>query len=231
MKPIIRVLLADDHAVVRAALKSLLEVEADIRVIAEVSNGTDAVASAEQLKPDVVIMDLAMPGLDGIQATKQIVERTPLTRVLMLTVHSKDEALIPAIRAGAVAYVTKGEADREVVDAVRAIAQGELRLHKNTDRIPIGSPGAADRVAVARERYERLTSRERAILRFVAEGRSDLEIGDQLAISASSVGTYRRRIKEKANLTTRSEYLELVGILGRLDDELGLSDGEGRSKP
>jgi two-component system response regulator NreC len=135
----IRVLLADDHMVVRAGLKSLLGSEPDIRIIAEVSNGPDAVSYAMRLEPDVVIMDLTMPGQDGIEATKEIVEKAPNVRVLVLTVHPEDESLVAAMSAGASGYLLKSDADREIATAVRSVSRGERYLGPRAERLLQGS--------------------------------------------------------------------------------------------
>jgi DNA-binding NarL/FixJ family response regulator len=212
----IRVLLADDHMVVRAGLKSLLRAEPDIQVIAEVSNGPDAVSYAIRLKPDVVIMDLTMPGQDGIAATKEIVAKVPSVRVLVLTVHPEDESLIPAMNAGASGYLLKSDADREIAAAVRAVSRGERYLRPRAERLLEGSVSEGDAAVPERDRYRRLTERERAVLRYVALGHTAAEIAARLLISPKSVDTYKRRIADKLNLTHRWEYVRFAYNLGIL---------------
>jgi DNA-binding NarL/FixJ family response regulator len=160
----IRVLVADDHMVVRAGLKSLLGAEPDIRVIAEVSNGPDAVSYAIRLEPDVVIMDLTMPGQDGIEATKEIIEKAPKVRVLVLTVHPEDESLVAAMNAGASGYLLKTDADREIAAAVRAVSRGERYLRPRAEQLLQGSVVDGD-AGAPETGYRRLTQRERAVLR------------------------------------------------------------------
>jgi len=212
----IRVLLADDHMVVRAGLKSLLGSEPDIRIIAEVSNGPDAVSYAMRLEPDVVIMDLTMPGQDGIEATKEIVEKAPNVRVLVLTVHPEDESLVAAMSAGASGYLLKSDADREIATAVRSVSRGERYLGPRAERLLQGSTAEADVAALETDRYQRLTPRERAVLRYVALGHTGAEIAARLLISPKSVDTYKRRIADKLNLTHRWEYVRFAFKLGIL---------------
>ena len=129
-----RVVICDDHMVVRAGLKAMFDSTADIRVIAEVSNGSDAVSYTERLRPDVVVMDVSMPRMDGIAATKEILARIPSTRVLILTVHEEEELLVPAMDAGASGYLVKSRADRDVIDAVRSIARTGRYLRPGAER-------------------------------------------------------------------------------------------------
>jgi two-component system response regulator NreC len=213
---IIRILIADDHSVVRAGLKSLLDLEPDIRVIAEVGNGTDAVTYARRLRPDVVIMDLTMPGMDGITATREIVQHVPAVRVLVVTVHPEDELLLPAMSAGAAGYLVKSEADREVATAVRTVARGERYLGPAAQRVVANRENIA-RVDVDGARYRLLSERERKILGLVAEGCSAAEIGARLTINPKSVERYERRIEDKLNFTKRSDYLRFartIGVIG-----------------
>ena len=220
----IRVLLADDHMVVRAGLKSLLGGEPDIRVVAEVSNGPDAVSYAIRLKPDVVIMDLTMPGQDGIAATKEIVTKAPGVRVLVLTVHPEDESLVAAMGAGASGYLLKSDADREIAAAVRTVNRGERYLRPQAERLLEGAALERGTGTSESDRYRRLTERERSVLRHVALGHTAAEIGERLLISPKSVDTYKRRIADKLNLTHRWEYVRFAFKLGilRADHEASL---------
>jgi len=213
---VIRVLLADDHMVVRAGLKSLLGAEPDIGVIAEVSNGADAVSYAIRLRPDVVIMDLTMPGQDGIAATKEIVAKAPGVRVLVLTVHPEDESLVAAMSAGAFGYLLKSDADREIAAAVRSVSRGERYLRPQAERLLEDAHLERDAVTSERDRYRRLTERERSVLRYVALGHTAAEIADRLLISPKSVDTYKRRIGDKLGLEHRWEYVRFAYKLGIL---------------
>jgi DNA-binding NarL/FixJ family response regulator len=215
----IRVVLADDHAVVRAGLKAVLGTARDIAVVGEASNGREAIAVAERLKPDVIVMDLSMPELDGAGATKEIVATGSGTRVLVLTMHTEDEYLLPLLEAGAAGYLVKSVADRELVSAVRAIAHGDPYVSSSASRLLVKGLQKKDPAKLERERFESLTQRERDVLKFVAEGYSAPEIGDKLSISPKTVDTYKQRIQEKLGLSHRAEYVKLALKLGLLTQE------------
>jgi two-component system, NarL family, response regulator NreC len=215
---VIRVVLADDHTVVRAGLKAVLGTAKDISVIGEASNGREAVALAERLNPDVIVMDLSMPELDGAGATREIVAKGGGVRVLVLTMHTEDEYLLPLLEAGAAGYLVKSVADRELVSAVRAIAHGDAYVSSSASRLLVKGLQRKDPVKAERERFESLTQRERDVLKFVAEGYSAPEIGGKLSISPKTVDTYKQRIQEKLGLSHRAEYVKLalkLGILGK----------------
>jgi len=215
---IIRVVLADDHAVVRAGLKAVLGVAKDIQVIGEVANGVDAVAMTQRLSPDVLIMDLSMPQMDGAEATKQLVAAGSTTKILILTMHSPDEALIPLIEGGASAFLHKSVADRELVDAVRAVAHGDMYVQSSATRVLAGGLRKKAETMDERAQYDQLTQRERDVLKFVAQGFSAPEIGERLHISPKTVDTYKQRVHEKLDITHRSEYVQFALKLGLLSE-------------
>lgn len=206
----IRVLLADDHAVVRAGLRAVLATAKDIEVVGEAKDGREAVAMAERLKPDVIIMDISMPEMDGREATREIVAKQIATRVLVLTMHAEEEYLLPALEAGVAGYLVKSAADRELIVAVRAIANGDLYMGPSAGLVLAKSLTAKDPAKAERQRYERLTDRERDVLRLVAEGYSAPEIGAKLFISPKTVDTYKQRIHEKMGLGHRADYVKLA---------------------
>jgi DNA-binding NarL/FixJ family response regulator len=212
----IRVILADDHAVVRAGLKAVLSTAKDIEVIGEAKNGNEAVALAERFKPDIVVMDLSMPDLDGTAATKQIVEKQIPTKVLVLTMHAEEDYLVPLMEAGAAGYLVKSAADRELVDAVRAIAHGDVYVRPAAARVLAKNLTKKDPEKVNRERFDKLTQREQDVLRLVAQGFSAPEIGERLYISPKTVDTYKQRIHEKLGLAHRSDYVQFALKLGLL---------------
>jgi DNA-binding NarL/FixJ family response regulator len=212
----IRVVLADDHAVVRAGLKAVLNSAKDIEVVAEARNGVEAVSYADRFKPDVLVMDLSMPELDGTAATKQIVEKGLSTKVLVLTMHAEEDYLVPLMEAGAAGYLVKSAADRELVDAVRAIAHGDIYVRPTAARILAKNLTKKDPEKVNRERFEKLTQREQDVLRLVAQGFSAPEIGERLYISPKTVDTYKQRIHEKVGLAHRSDYVQFALKLGLL---------------
>ena len=207
---LIRVVLADDHAVVRAGLRAVLGAAADITVVGEAKNGLEAVEMAERLAPHVVVMDLTMPEMDGHQATREIVARQLATRVLVLTMHTEVDYLVPTLEAGAAGYLVKSAADRELVDAVRAVANGDMYMSPAAGRVLARSFQAKDPARVERERYEKLTERERDVLRLVAEGYSAPEIGEKLNISPKTVDTYKQRVNEKLGIAHRADYVKLA---------------------
>lgn len=213
---IIRVVLADDHAVVRAGLKAVLGVARDIEVIGEAKTGVEAVALAERFKPDVVVMDLSMPELDGTAATKEIVKKGLAARVLILTMHAEEDYLVPLMEAGAAGYLVKCAADRELVDAVRAVAHGDVYVRPAAARVLAKNLTKKDPAKTERERFDKLTQRERDVLRLVAQGYSAPEIGERLFISPKTVDTYKQRIQEKLGLAHRSDYVQFALKLGLL---------------
>jgi two-component system, NarL family, response regulator NreC len=213
---LIRIVLADDHAVVRAGLKAVLGTARDMLVVGEASNGLEAVALAERLNPDVIVMDLSMDQMDGSTATKEIVAKGLSPRVLVLTMHAEEEYLIAVLEAGAAGYLVKSAADRELVDAVRTVARGDLFVRPGAARVLAKGLTRKDPAKAEREKYEKLTERERDVLRLVAEGYSAPEIGERLFISPKTVDTYKQRIHEKMGLSHRAAYVQLALRLGLL---------------
>jgi len=198
-------------------LRAVLSPAKDISVIGEATNGKEAVALAERFNPDVVIMDLTMPDMDGAAATKAILARETTTRVLVLTMHEEEEYLLPLLQAGASGYLVKSAADTELVTAVRAVAHGDPYVSSSASHVLIKGLTKKDPAQADHERYNSLTQRERDVLRLVAQGYSAPEIGEQLFISPKTVDTYKQRINEKLGISHRSEYVDFalkVGILG-----------------
>ena len=213
---LIRVLLADDHTVVRAGLKAVLGTARDIDVIGEARNGVEAVAMVDRFKPDVVVMDLSMDVKDGATATKEIMAKGGETRVLILTMHPEEDFLVPLLEAGAAGYLVKSAADRELIDAVRAVAKGDIYVRPTAARVLAKGLTRKDPHQIDRERFERLTERERDVLRLTAQGYSAPEIGERLFISPKTVDTYKQRINEKLGLSHRADYVQLALRLGLL---------------
>ncbi|MDQ2930936.1 MAG: response regulator transcription factor [Gemmatimonadota bacterium] len=214
----IRVILVDDHAVVRAGLKAVLGASRDIEIVGEASNGADAVALAERVDPDVVIMDLSMDIMDGASATREMVAKHLRARVLILTMHAEEDYLIPVLEAGASGYLMKNAADLELVDAVRTVARGDMFIRPSAARILAQGIGRKDPLAAERARFERLTEREQSVLTLTAQGYSAPEIGERLFISPKTVDTYKQRIGDKLGLTHRAEYISFALKLGLLSE-------------
>jgi DNA-binding NarL/FixJ family response regulator len=192
----ITVLLADDHGVLRDGVRRLLEATGDIRVVAVADNGLEALEKATEVRPDVALLDISMPGLSGIEATRAIMARFPKTAVVILSMHSSMELVQEALRAGARGYLLKESAGEEVVKAVRAVAAGRRFLEAGVTELVIEGCIHA-RVATAAH----LTARERDVLRLVVEGKSNIESAAALGLSPRSVETYRLRLMQKLGLS------------------------------
>jgi two-component system, NarL family, response regulator NreC len=213
---VIRVILADDHLVVRAGLKALLGATKDIEVVGEATNGRDALSLIERLSPHIAVLDLDMPQMDGLAATKDLVARGSSTRVLILTMHTEDEYLVTLLEAGAAGYLVKNAADRELADAVRAVAAGSLYVQPAASLTLARAVARRAEHADEREKYLQLSERERDVLVLVASGHSASEIGEKLFISPKTVETYKQRITEKLNLSHRPDYVQFCLRLGLL---------------
>ena len=215
---VIKVVLVDDHAVVRAGLKAVLGSAKDIQVIGEGTNGKDAISLAQRLDPDVIVMDLSMGEMDGVEATKELVGSKARARILILTMHAEDSYLVPLLEAGANGYLVKSAADRELIDAVRAVAAGDVYMQPSAARALAQRIQRKAEHADERTKYEKLTEREQNVLRFVARGYSAPEIGEKLFISPKTVDTYKQRINEKLGLAHRSDYVDFALKIGLLSD-------------
>jgi len=218
MSKAIRILLVDDHAMLRAGLRALLEAEDGFLVVGEASTGEEGVMKAKQLAPDVVVMDLSMPGAGGLEAVREISAMDRGIRTLVLTMHGEEEHLLPVLEAGGSGYVNKTSADEELIEAIRTVAGGDVFLYPSGARLLLRGlkqktePGAPDPL-------EKLTEREREVLGFTVEGYSSTEIGKKLFISPKTVDTYRARIMEKLNLHHRSELVRFALQNGLLKAE------------
>ncbi|MBI4887988.1 MAG: response regulator transcription factor [Acidobacteria bacterium] len=203
----VRILLADDHTVVRQGLRKVLEESPDWDVVAEAGDGREAVRQAEELKPDVAIVDIGMPLLNGIEATRQIVKRSPSTRVLVLTMHSDEAYVNQILRAGATGYLLKDSADVDLLQAVTAVSKGQSFFSPAVARLMLDdyTRQLADRGI--HDRYESLSDREREIFQLIAEGKANKEIAALLSISPSTVETHRSRIMEKLDVHSAAEIV------------------------
>jgi two-component system response regulator NreC len=219
----IRLLVADDHPVVRAGLRMLLAAQPDMEVVGEAADGGTAVARALQLEPDVVVMDLAMGGMDGLAATREIVNRLPHTKVVVLTMHDNEEYLRQALDAGATGYVLKEAVDTEIAVAIRVVQRGEVFLYPSFTRVLLGDLIQAEEADDRSEQngYELLSEREKEVLRLVALGDTNREIAERLFLSVRTVETYRARLMEKLNLKSRGELVRYALRKGLRPDEVG----------
>lgn len=208
MKGPIRVLLADDHAVLRAGLRALLNIEPDIDVVGEASDGAEAVKQVETLRPDVVVMDLAMPGMSGLEAIEQIATRFLDTKILVLTMHAEQQYVLRVIRSGGSGYVLKSAADTELIEAIRRIHAGKAYLYPDAAQVLLEHYQRDRGEQEAADSLDLLSSRERQVLELTARGYSNREIGVQLHISPKTVDTYRQRLMDKLDLHHRVDLLQ-----------------------
>ncbi|HTQ55075.1 MAG TPA: response regulator transcription factor [Bryobacteraceae bacterium] len=206
MNPV-RIVLADDHTVMRNGLRLLLERQANLQVVGEASDGRQAVALIEKANPDVVIMDIAMPNLNGIEATRQIVTQNPRTAVAILSMHSDESYVIRALKAGARAYLLKDSAEADLLAAVRALTEGKSFFSPAISKILVEDYMRQLQSRGAEDTYELLTNREREILQLLAEGRTNKEVANMLNLSLYTVETHRTHILQKLNLHSVPELI------------------------
>jgi len=217
----VRILLADDHALFRSGLAALLTAHAEFTVVGEAADGFEAVRQTAALRPDVVLMDIGMPGLGGVEATREIRKQCPGTRILALTQHDEDGYLRQMLKAGASGYLVKRAADTELFGAVRAVARGELYLHPSMTRLLVEDVVTRPNTANEESRSEQLSERERESLRLLALGHTNREIADRLNVSVKTAETYKARITEKTGLRRRSDLVRYARSLGLLSGEEG----------
>ena len=196
----IHILLADDHRIVRQGLRRILEEHPQMEVVAEASDGREAVQLALEKKPDVVVMDIAMPHLNGMEAARQILRRLPATKVLVLSMYSDESYVVQVLEAGAKGYLLKDSADVELVEAVQAVSNGKSFFSPLISRILLDEYVRQLQEKKITDRYELLTEREREILQLIAEGQTSREIAELLNVSVSTVDTHRGHIMEKLDL-------------------------------
>ncbi len=203
----IRLLLVDDHQIVRAGLRMLFAAEPEVEIIGEASSGEEAVASIETLTPDVVLMDVAMPGMGGIEATRRIKASQPKVAVLALTMHEDEEYFFEMLAAGASGYVPKRAAPDDLMSAIRIVKQGDVYIYPSLARLLV-KDFLHRSEASAPETREELTPREQEVLTFIAEGNSNREIAEALVISVKTVDRHRENIMRKLQLHNRVELVK-----------------------
>lgn len=213
-----RVLLVDDHMVVRIGLKALIDAEPDLTVVGEAGNGVEAIDQARMLSPDVIVMDISMPEMDGLEATRRIRAVLPQCQILILTVHAQERYLFPVLKAGAAGYVLKSTVDTELLDAIRTVARGGAFLYPSATKLLLEDYVAQLQRGAAPDAYETLSEREREVLKLLALGYTAAQAGDKLALSPKTVETYRARIMEKLNLTSRPDLIQYALARGLLSE-------------
>jgi two-component system, NarL family, response regulator NreC len=203
----VRIVRADDHTVMRNGLRLLLERQPNLKVVGEAADGRQAVALSESANPDVVIMDIGMPNLNGIEAARQIVSHNPRTAIAILSMHSDESYVIRALKAGARAYLLKDSAEADLLAAVRALSEGKSFFSPAISRILVEDYMRQLERHGAEDTYELLTNREREILQLLAEGRTNKEVAAMLNLSLYTVETHRTHILQKLNLHNVPELI------------------------
>jgi DNA-binding NarL/FixJ family response regulator len=214
----IGVLVADDQSMVRAGFRMLLGGEDDIDVVAEAANGREAIDKAARFKPNVVLMDIRMPELDGLQATREILAANPEARILILTTFDLDEYIYEALSAGASGFVLKDDPPEQLIAAIRTVAAGDALLSPSITSSVIGQFARLPRPEAPKELKE-LTAREMEVLRLIAQGLSNVEIGEQLFITETTVKTHVTHLLQKLNLRDRVQAVVLAYRAGIVDGE------------
>ena len=200
----IKVLVVDDHAILRDGIRALLGLHNDVEIVGEASEGQEAIEKVQELTPDVVVMDIAMPGMDGLEATRRIQRKNPKVKVLVLTQHDNREYILSAIKAGVAGYVPKRALGSELVSAIRTVHKGDSFLYPSAATALIEDY----RQQAEEEPYDRLTDREREILKLIAEGHTSREIADMLFISLKTVLGHRTKLMEKLDIHNRTELIK-----------------------
>lgn len=211
------ILLADDHAVLRSGLKLLLESQADFRVIGEASSGLEALSLAESLQPQLILLDLSMPGLGGLEALPLLRMKAPAAKILILTMHDDPQYLRTALKQGASGYLLKKAADVELISALRAVLRGEMVIHPSMTRALLDD--MLPKAETSPDVWETLSEREQSVLKLVALGYTSAEIAGQLNLSDKTVETYRARGMEKLGLHNRAALVRFALTKGLISGE------------
>jgi len=214
-----RILLADDHAVLRSGLRLLLETQPDLQVVGEAATGTETLNLAETLQPDLILLDLSMPHLGGLDALPMVKQLVPSARILVLTMHDDAQYLRKAIQGGASGYILKKAADVELLSAIRAVLRGEMYVHPSMTKSLLEDllPNSGD--TTEKDSWNLLSEREQEVLKLVALGYTSAEIAEQLNLSAKTVETYRARGMEKLGLRTRAALVRYALRSGLISGE------------
>lgn len=216
----IRILIADDHAVVRSGLKQLLGAQPDMEVVGEAGDGLEALGLAKSQRPDVIILDIGMPGVSGLEAVSLIKEAVPSCQIVVLTMHGKESFVRQVLSAGALAYVLKASPVSDVLEAVKAVHHGEYFLSSKIEAEVVGAYLDSRKQAPTPRGYDLLSEREQQIFRLVAEGNSTNQIADVLCVSPKTVEKHRTNIMKKLNLKDRLDMVKYAVKIGIIDPQL-----------
>jgi two-component system response regulator NreC len=213
-----KILLADDHAVLRAGLRMLLDAQPDLKVVGEAGSGSEAIALAAQLKPDLILLDLSMPNLSGLDTVPVLRSVVPTARILILTMHDDEVYLRQTLRSGASGYILKKAVDSELLSAVRAVMRGEIYVHPSLTRVLLDDLLPSTNADISNDPWQSLSEREREVLLLVARGYTSAEIAEKINLSAKTVDTYRARGMEKLNLRSRAALVQFALAHSLLSD-------------
>jgi DNA-binding NarL/FixJ family response regulator len=217
--PKITLLMVDDHEIVRAGLRMLLQAQPDMQIVGEVDTGRAAIAQAKELAPDVILMDISLPDLDGFEATRQIKRALPKTAILALTMHESDEYFFKMLDAGASGYVPKKAAPTDLVSAIRVVHEGGVLLYPSVAKALVRDYMGRVAEGGERETFDGLTDREQEVLKLIADGRTNQDIADKLTISVKTVERHRANIMAKLNMHSRTELVKYAIRKGLIDVE------------
>ncbi len=215
----IRLLMVDDHEIVRAGLRMLLQAQPDMEIVGEVNNGRDAIAKTKELAPDIVLMDISLPDLDGFEATRQIKRSSPNVAILALTMHESEEYFFKMLNAGASGYVPKKAAPTDLVTAIRTVHEGGVFLYPSVAKALVHDFLGRVNEGSERASFDGLSEREQEVLKWIADGLTNQEIGDKLTISVKTVERHRANIMAKLNLHSRTELVKYAIRKGLIEVE------------
>ncbi len=215
--PKVRILVADDHALIRLGIVGLLNAQPDMEVVGEAGSGEGALQETMTVSPDIVLMDIGMPGLNGLEATREIRKRFPDVRVLILTVHDREDYLFQALRAGAAGYILKGADVQDLLSAIRHVYRGEVYLYPTVTKKLLADYLRRAESGEDHASYDDLSDREREVLRLIAQGKTTPEIAGLLYLSPHTVQTHRDHIMEKLNLHRKAELIRYAIRKGLVD--------------
>lgn len=216
----IRILIADDHTIVRQGLARLLEDQPDLEVVGEATHGQEAVEKALRLKPDVVVMDIAMPRMNGIEASMRIRKRLPKTKIIILSMYSHEHYIHNLLETGISGYLLKDSSGRDIIEAIHAAMNDETFLSPPISKVVVETYRTPRKATSAEEKFKQLSNREREVFQLIAEGHSTSQIADMLCVSVSTIKSHRSKILEKLNLERPVKLVHLAIQLGLVDPEL-----------
>ena len=215
----IKVMLVDDHAIVRAGLRMLLQAQTDIEIVGEVEEGKAALAKVKEVQPDIVLMDITLPDMDGFEVTRQLKQAFPKISIIALTMHESDEYFFKMLQAGASGYVPKKAAPTDLVSAIRIVHEGGMFLYPSVAKALVHDYLGRVEEGTARESYDGLTEREQEVLKLIADALSNQEIADKLTISVKTVERHRANIMAKLNMHSRTELVKYAIRKGLIEVE------------